>query len=993
MPDRTSFDESMLLARARLRVQDDDLKHGTVEMLMSHTVVGPVQAPWGVQGGFAVVYKFCTQSGKMRALRCFLVQVKPDTQFRYERIGAYFAAQIPDITAGFKYHNDGIAIKENVQGQLREKTYPLVEMEWIEGVTLLDHVDEQCRKRDRTGLADVVSQWLAILNTLRQAKIAHGDLAGANVMVRPNGRLVLVDYDGVYIPDFAGRQPVVAGQADYQHPQMQQRPFNEEADNFSALVIYTALLALQAQPELWDRYILRKQQGRVLDAGLLFKQQDFLDPDRSPLISELEKMSDLQVSMATQALKQACREAIAQVQFPFHIIDPDFNKKQALAKLEGAIQRDVDEEIVAAWISSLLDNYAPAQQYVARVGRARQTLQTLKHFRDALQTRSMQQIITAYDPTLDHCNSVAQQERDLLRLARNFIAAYNQDDDEALASVCAEIRTLNYGGFFAFTPQEAQRSALAQQRTAALVSFRQALASKDVQQTVRAYDTVLDSSQHITAEERSLLQLARDFVQACNTDDDQAIIAASDALQHVARFTFTLQEQQRIMLARQRTTALTNFRLALASRSIQQIVTAYNTVLDSSKDITYEERSLLQVARDFVQACQSDDDLAIAAAGETIQQAQYSQSLAFNVQEEQRITLAQQRKAALDKFRAALASRRVEQLVAAYDPVLTGCKNVTQNEREQYSLAHDLLQAYQADDDQAIIAVWNDIQRSPYQQSFSLTVEEQQRIELAKQRMTALEQFRKTVAAKGKEAEQIVFAYDSVLDGCKEVTAKERALLQAARRSLDMQESVLAAIRADSDEQIASAYDEELVQQFSAFTAEQQERINRGLKRGRMKNALQSKDYGRAIRLSQEIERESRKPIADFQLTVGKQKFIKQFDAKDVEAWLQGGEVVVRWRWPADDLVRYALVVWRVDRWPQRPRREEPGTERVWGVRSGNEQSGTARFRVVQMPVYLQVYLAMPDETRHPPTWFYSTGDEPGSKTIAYYQGSSIEAV
>jgi len=398
MPDRTSFDESVLLSRARLRVQDDDLKRGAVEMLTRQTAIGPMPAPWGVQGGFAVVYKFRTHSGKMRALRCFLVQMKADTQFRYERLGAYFAVHAPGITAEFKYHKGGIAIKESVQGQIQEKIYPLIEMEWIDGMTLVDHVDELCGKRDRVKLAGVLDQWLAILSILRQAKVAHCDLAGANVMVRSNGRLVLVDYDGVYIPDFAGLQPVVLGQADYQHPQMQQRPFNEEADNFSGLVIYTALLALQAQPELWNKYVQREPQGGVLDAGLLFKQQDFLDPDRSPLFSELEGVSDPRISTTAQALKQACRQSVARVQFPFHIIDPDFQQKQALARLEQAIQRDDDEEMVNAWASALLDSYAPAQQYLARVRRAQQTLQTLRRFRAALQTQRIQQIVTANDP-------------------------------------------------------------------------------------------------------------------------------------------------------------------------------------------------------------------------------------------------------------------------------------------------------------------------------------------------------------------------------------------------------------------------------------------------------------------------------------------------------------------------------------------------------------------------------------------------------------------
>src|SRR6266699_250072 len=137
MPERAPYDESMLLAQARLKVQDPDLKQGKVETIMVQTVAGALERPWGVQGGFAVVYKFRTHSNKLRALRCFIVQVETDMQFRYEHIGTYFAMHAPEITAEFNYHHAGIAVKENIQGQSQNKVYPLIEMEWIEGMTLL----------------------------------------------------------------------------------------------------------------------------------------------------------------------------------------------------------------------------------------------------------------------------------------------------------------------------------------------------------------------------------------------------------------------------------------------------------------------------------------------------------------------------------------------------------------------------------------------------------------------------------------------------------------------------------------------------------------------------------------------------------------------------------------------------------------------------------------------------------------------------------------
>ncbi|HEY3993807.1 MAG TPA: AarF/UbiB family protein, partial [Ktedonobacteraceae bacterium] len=236
MPERLAYDEAMRFAHIRLQINDPEISQGAVETITVSTKMGQIVQPWGVEGGFAVVYKFRTRSGKFRALRCFRREMDPDTQFRYEHIGPYFQAHITHITAGFKYHPQGILIKEP-SAPPQGKIYPVIEMEWIEGTTLLDTVDELCLRRDQEGLRDLGQRWLSLLKHMQRAHIAHGDLAGGNVMVRHDGSLVLIDYDGVYIPDFTTHnlRQMLLGQPDYQHPQMSKRLFNEHADAFSAL--------------------------------------------------------------------------------------------------------------------------------------------------------------------------------------------------------------------------------------------------------------------------------------------------------------------------------------------------------------------------------------------------------------------------------------------------------------------------------------------------------------------------------------------------------------------------------------------------------------------------------------------------------------------------------------------------------------------------------------------------------------------------------------
>jgi hypothetical protein len=994
MPERSACDEAIQFSQIRLKVPDQELMQGSVEMFNEQNIHGIVPRPWGMEGGFAVVYKFRTLSGKIRALRCFRVPMKADIQIRYECIGTYFSTHIPNIAAEFNYYPNGIVIREQaLPGQPDKKAYPLIDMEWVEGITLLDRVEELCNKSDRAGLEQLTDRWVSLLETMRQAHVAHGDLAGGNIMVRPDGRLVLIDYDGVYIPDFAalGLSGIVQGQPDFQHHQMEQRPFNEHMDDFSALVIYTSLLALQIQPSLLKKNAPAQQTSQGKDGGILFSKRDFVNPERSLVFKKLENMGDVRLNAATQKLKQACQQTVAQVRFPLDII-LSTRQQQALLKLKQALQIEDDEEIVQSWVSSLLDSYEPAQQYRKRVEHAREITQQLHHFRSVLQSGSIQKIVQAYKPALNGTKSIKIKERGVLELAREFEQATQDDDDQAIISVSDKVQKLNSGiaTIIDFTQAEIQRIQLAQRREGAITAFRQALRSKNIRRIAAAYDQTLDNSKKIQQDERSLLQLAHTFIQAYDQNDNTQIVATSEAIQqsaYQAQLTFTPQEKQRIALAMQHELALERFNHALASKNIQMIVTAYDSILDTDQSIDHEKRQILSIAQEFMQAYSDNDDQALATASEEV--ARYQQHFALTIKEQQRVALAQQRKAALIKFRQALISKRAEQIVAAYDSILTDCKNIAQDEREQLSLARDLKQAYQQNDDSMLIEAWNNIQHSRYQKSFILHSNEQQRIALAQTNVEALQKFRDCLQKQGskKNAQQIIANYDQVLDSNKDITAQERDLLRSAERFIHMYDLVLSAIQAGNEKLIGAVYEEELAQQFSGFTEQENERIQRALKHTDLEHALAHNDYGTAIRLAQEIAFRSRKPVLDDRLVQAKRMFIRNFDVKSVEALLTEEELIVRWAWPSDELVSFALVLWRYDDWPSHPKKNDPSTHRKLVTRHSRRPTNIEYIRVSQIwRAYIQVLFAIPDDTQQPPQWFYSNGETPGARKIVDLQ-------
>jgi serine/threonine protein kinase len=516
MPDRLSYDEAMLYSQHCLKIQEPDLKLGNVETYAIKTAVGELKKPWGIEGGFAVVYKFRTQSGQMKAMRCFRVAMNPDTQFRYEKMSSYFRQHVPDITIDFRYYEDGILVKETVQSS-QKKVCPVIVMEWIDGVTLLEKVDELCMNRDTHALGQLAERWLDLVNKLYQAHMAHGDLAGVNVMVRKNGQLVLVDYDGVYIPEFAGFPQVVLGQQGYQHPDMTHRPFNEHTDGFSALVIYLSLLALQAQPELWDKYVQRNSRGQ-LDGNMLFTRDDFMVPNTSPIFADMLRISDAEVRDLTRILQDTCNKLVLLVRFPPRLLDPDYQNKQALKLLEQAILQGDDEQIIKLWAAPLAA-YGPAQCHQPRVIEARERVAVLAAFNNALATHDVFKIADALTPEIIASNRIGATEREIGRLAAAFAQAYRCDDENQMIGLWQEIQKSRYGARLTIGEQERNRLKLVEQRRAALTKFRIACYqnSRMAHIIVSAYSPILDGNSILSKQERELLDVARRYVTMYNT--------------------------------------------------------------------------------------------------------------------------------------------------------------------------------------------------------------------------------------------------------------------------------------------------------------------------------------------------------------------------------------------------------------------------------------------------------------------------------------------
>ena len=257
------------------------------------TAVTPMGTPLVYSGNFACVFKVTTGGGNV-AVRCFTREVR-DQQERYGHLSDYLKGVKPEAFVGFEYVDRGIRVKGH--------WYPIVRMDWAEGDRLDKFVADHIDRPD--AFLDLAARWRGVNGTLRGLKIAHNDLQHGNVMVQEQGALRLVDYDGIFLPRFDGQPSPEIGHRHYQHPKRSNQDYHAGIDNFPSLVVYLTLLALWADPQLWDRFYNQE--------NLLFTRGDFADPANSDCFNTLKGNPDANVSRLARVLEEFCARPVGEV--------------------------------------------------------------------------------------------------------------------------------------------------------------------------------------------------------------------------------------------------------------------------------------------------------------------------------------------------------------------------------------------------------------------------------------------------------------------------------------------------------------------------------------------------------------------------------------------------------------------------------------------------------------------------------------------------------
>jgi hypothetical protein len=267
----------------RTAFRDPDLKSCEVEPLPG---LFGATLPKPYSGGFTTTYHLHGKPSQNWAVRCFIKDV-PELQRRYDAFGRFLADSSSPYFVRATCQFDGI--------QVNSAWYPIIKMQWVEGQTLDEYVEDLLDKK--ASLIGLVEQFESLVKALKQRKIAHGDLQHGNIIVR-HGGLHLIDYDGVFLPELAPLGSNEIGHPNYQHPGRDATQYGPELDHFSTIVIYLSLKALTVSPGLWRKY----NGGR--GENILFVQNDFLRPKASQLLNDLAQLP--QLSVLVERFRKIC---------------------------------------------------------------------------------------------------------------------------------------------------------------------------------------------------------------------------------------------------------------------------------------------------------------------------------------------------------------------------------------------------------------------------------------------------------------------------------------------------------------------------------------------------------------------------------------------------------------------------------------------------------------------------------------------------------------
>ena len=232
--------------------------------------------PYRSSGAFAVVFKMQDKSSeKYYALKCFTEEQQGRAEAYRQIADELDLLDSPYITS-VKYMEKELF----VDSQCEVDEFPVLLMDWVEGETMEAYI--AANYRNQSAMSMLSYRFGKMAAWLRTQSFSHGDIKPDNIIVRPDGSLTLVDYDGMFVPSMKGSQSPTIGTRDFCHPLRTVDDFDETIDDFSLASIALSLKAISMKSTLLDIYGASDR--------LLFSENDYRNPSNSKVISVLQEL-------------------------------------------------------------------------------------------------------------------------------------------------------------------------------------------------------------------------------------------------------------------------------------------------------------------------------------------------------------------------------------------------------------------------------------------------------------------------------------------------------------------------------------------------------------------------------------------------------------------------------------------------------------------------------------------------------------------------------
>ena len=285
------------------------------ELSYLRPVLGADGLPVMTGGNFAEVFKMKdVKTGKFYAVKCFTKEQKGRAE-AYRQISEELKNVSSPYLTTVQYLEKELFVDTD---QTREMEFPVLLMDWVDGKTLDKYLRENLG--NQYALEMLAYRFSQLAQWLLPQPFAHGDLKPDNIIVREDGTLVLVDYDGMFVPDMRGQMARELGSPDFRHPLRNENEFNQGIDDFPVMSILISLIGISKSPDLLSKYGAPDR--------LLFSKTDYANIDQQNIIKDLLLIDDETLRTLTCIFVSLCHQ-----RFPIAI--PSLEKPFKIGEVEG----------------------------------------------------------------------------------------------------------------------------------------------------------------------------------------------------------------------------------------------------------------------------------------------------------------------------------------------------------------------------------------------------------------------------------------------------------------------------------------------------------------------------------------------------------------------------------------------------------------------------------------------------------------------------------